>query len=108
MKSLIGLHVHSKYSGDGDAEPEEYVLRAIERRLSGIAFTEHYSFGASEPVEQLRDTYGDGIMIFRGGRTRDGGGTLSCIRGRYGRGRTRQERSWDGRYRKGSERNLGT
>jgi predicted metal-dependent phosphoesterase TrpH len=66
MKFKIDLHVHSKYSTDNDSDPEETVLRAIELGLQGIAFTEHYYYEASEPVEFLRDKYRDSIMIFRG------------------------------------------
>ena len=66
MKFKIDLHVHSKFSTDNDADPEETVLRAIELGLHGIAFTEHYYYGASEPVEVLKDKYKDSIMIFRG------------------------------------------
>ncbi len=66
MKSRIDLHVHSRNSGDNDADPEETVSRAIELGLDGIAFTEHYSFGASEPVERLREKYRGAIMLFRG------------------------------------------
>jgi predicted metal-dependent phosphoesterase TrpH len=66
MEFKIDLHVHSKYSGDTDSEPEETIIRAIESDLHGIAFTEHYSYEASEPVEKLREKYKDKIMIFRG------------------------------------------
>jgi predicted metal-dependent phosphoesterase TrpH len=66
MKFKIDLHVHSKYSTDNNAEPEETILRAIELGLHGIAFTEHYYYQASEPVEALRSKYQDSIMIFRG------------------------------------------
>jgi predicted metal-dependent phosphoesterase TrpH len=66
MKFKIDLHVHSKYSTDNNAEPEETVLHAIELGLHGIAFTEHYYYEASEPVEALRDKYRDSIMIFLG------------------------------------------
>lgn len=66
MKFRIDLHVHSKYSGDTDSEPEESVIQAIELNLNGIAFTEHYSYEASGPVEGLREKYKDSIMIFRG------------------------------------------
>ncbi len=66
MPFRIDLHVHSKYSGDNISEPEESVLRAIELKLDGIAFTEHYSFEASEPVERLKEKYWDAIRIFRG------------------------------------------
>lgn len=66
MKFKIDLHVHSKYSGDNDADPEETILCALERGLDGIAFTEHYSYGASEPVELLKEKYGERILILRG------------------------------------------
>jgi predicted metal-dependent phosphoesterase TrpH len=66
MKSRIDLHVHSKYSGDTDADPEEAVLHAIRLKLDGIAFTEHYSYAASEYAVGLQEKYGDKIMIFRG------------------------------------------
>jgi predicted metal-dependent phosphoesterase TrpH len=62
----IDLHVHSIYSGDNDSDPEESVCKALRLNLDGIAFTEHYSYAASEPVEILREKYGDRIMIFRG------------------------------------------
>lgn len=65
-KFRIDLHVHSRFSGDTDSDPEESVIRALELNLSGIAFTEHYSYEASEFVEGLREKYGDAIMILRG------------------------------------------
>jgi len=65
-KYKIDLHVHSHESGDNDADPEEVVERAIERGLDGIAFTEHYSYGASEQAERLREKYGRALLIFRG------------------------------------------
>lgn len=66
MSYRIDLHVHSKFSGDTDSEPEESVLHAIKAGLHGIAFTEHYSFEASAYADILRDKYSGEIMIFRG------------------------------------------
>ena len=66
MKFRIDLHVHSKHSGDTDADPEEAVLHAIGLKLDGIAFTEHYSYAASEYAVGLQEKYRDTIMIFRG------------------------------------------
>ncbi|MGE5809466.1 MAG: PHP domain-containing protein [Nitrospirota bacterium] len=66
MKCKIDLHVHSKYSGDNDADPEEAVIRAIESGLQGIAFTEHYYYEASEQAETLKEKYGGRILILRG------------------------------------------
>ena len=66
MTSKIDLHVHSKFSGDTDSEPESSVLHAIESGLQGIAFTEHYSYDASDFAEALREKYTGKIMVFRG------------------------------------------
>lgn len=66
MKFLVDLHVHSKYSGDTDADPEEYIQQALTLDLHGIAFTEHYSYVASELVESLKSKYSKWIQIFRG------------------------------------------
>jgi len=62
----IDLHVHSRLSGDNEADPEECVVTAIERGLHGIAFTEHYSYAASEPVEELAERYRGRLLIVRG------------------------------------------
>ena len=66
MTFKIDLHVHSKFSGDTDSEPEETVLHAIQSNLYGIAFTEHYSYEVSEFAEKLREKYEDRIKVFRG------------------------------------------
>ncbi len=66
MKFRIDLHVHSKFSGDNDSEPEEIVLHAINKNLDGIAFTEHYSYEISEYAEKLKEAYADRIRVFRG------------------------------------------
>lgn len=62
----VDLHVHSRHSGDNEADPEECIVRAIERGLHGIAFTEHYSYAASERIEPLRERYGGSILVLRG------------------------------------------
>ena len=66
MPFRLDLHVHSKYSGDNAAEPEEIILRAVKLNLDGIAFTEHYFYEASEPVERFREKYRGTITLFRG------------------------------------------
>jgi predicted metal-dependent phosphoesterase TrpH len=66
MNYKIDLHVHSRYSEDNDSDPEETILQAIERGLQGIAFTEHYSYAASEFVDALKAKYRNSIRIFRG------------------------------------------
>ncbi len=62
----VDVHVHSWASGDSDADPEELILQAIKIGLHGIAFTEHYSYEASEPVEVLRERYKEQVLVFRG------------------------------------------
>jgi hypothetical protein len=62
----IDLHVHSHLSGDNLSDPEECIRRAIELGLQGLAFTEHYSYGASEPLEPLVERYRDRILVLRG------------------------------------------
>ncbi|MBI5101203.1 MAG: PHP domain-containing protein [Nitrospirae bacterium] len=66
MSFKIDLHVHSRSSMDNDSDPEEAVLHAIRLSLQGIAFTEHYYYGASEPAERLKEKYGREICILRG------------------------------------------
>jgi len=66
MNIKIDLHVHSRNSGDNDADPEQIVESAIQLGLDGIVFTEHYSYEASEPVERLREKYRGVILLFRG------------------------------------------
>ncbi|MGC2064438.1 MAG: PHP domain-containing protein [Thermodesulfovibrionales bacterium] len=66
MPFKIDLHVHTRNSGDNNADPEESVVRAINNNLQGIAFTEHYYYAASEFAERLRIKYQDRIIIFRG------------------------------------------
>ncbi|MCX7913323.1 MAG: PHP domain-containing protein [Thermodesulfovibrionales bacterium] len=62
----IDLHIHSRYSEDNDADPEEIIERAIELGLDGIAFTEHYYYKASAEIEPLIEKYRDIITIIRG------------------------------------------
>jgi predicted metal-dependent phosphoesterase TrpH len=66
MKYNVDIHVHSWSSGDSEADPEASILQAIKIGLHGIAFTEHYSYEASEPVEILRERYKNEILVFRG------------------------------------------
>lgn len=60
------MHVHSKYSFDNNAEPEEIILAAVEQGFDGIVFTEHDTYEGSEPVEPLKTKYGKYITILRG------------------------------------------
>ena len=38
---LWDTHMHCRFSGDSDAEPEDMILASISRGLDGICFTDH-------------------------------------------------------------------
>lgn len=60
----IDTHCHTKYSYDNWLEPLDLIRRAKALGLDGVCITEHYSYEASEPVEQIgRD---EGLLILRG------------------------------------------
>lgn len=60
----IDTHCHTKYSYDNWLEPLDLIRRAKALGLDGVVITEHYSYEASAPVEQIgRD---EGFLILRG------------------------------------------
>ena len=60
----IDTHCHTKYSYDNWLEPLDLIRRARTLGLDGVVITEHYSYEASAPVEQVgRD---EGFLILRG------------------------------------------
>ena len=74
------FHTHTQFSHDSNAHPEEMVKSAIEKGLSGIAFTEHcdtnYMFEEHNTMEcmgesintakSLNKKYGDKIQVLCG------------------------------------------
>ncbi len=61
---LIDLHCHTKYSGDNVLEPLELIQAARGRGLDAVCITEHDSFCASEPVEEIARR--EDFLVFRG------------------------------------------
>jgi predicted metal-dependent phosphoesterase TrpH len=60
----IDTHCHTKYSYDNWLEPRDLVRRAKALGLDAVCITEHYSYEASFPVEQVgRD---EGVLVLRG------------------------------------------
>jgi predicted metal-dependent phosphoesterase TrpH len=60
----IDCHCHTKYSYDNWLEPVNLIRRARMLGLDAVCITEHYSYEASEPVEQVgRD---EGMLVLRG------------------------------------------
>jgi predicted metal-dependent phosphoesterase TrpH len=60
----IDTHCHTKYSYDNWLEPVHLIRRAKFLGIDAVCITEHYSYEASEPVEQIgRD---EGLLVMRG------------------------------------------
>ncbi len=60
----IDTHCHTKYSYDNWLEPVNLIRRAKFLGIDAVCITEHYSYEASEPVEQVgRD---EGMLVLRG------------------------------------------
>ena len=60
----IDTHCHTKYSYDNWLEPVDLIRRAKALGIDAVCITEHYSYEASEPVEQVgRD---EGLLVLRG------------------------------------------
>jgi hypothetical protein len=63
---LIDCHVHtSRYSGCSILDPAKACLRARERGLSGLVFTEHQIQWSEEELEVLRAAFPD-LLLFSG------------------------------------------
>ena len=76
---LYDQHVHSRHSGDSDIDPRAAVIRALDRGLAGVTFTEHYDTHPEDwptccydhqaynaDIAALRDEFGDDIAIGKG------------------------------------------
>jgi histidinol-phosphatase (PHP family) len=76
---LSDIHLHTRFSGDARGEPEEFVIRAMERGLDVIGFSEHWDFGPGDKsygfydyenvraeIERVRHKYTDRIEILFG------------------------------------------
>ncbi|MEE0441000.1 MAG: histidinol-phosphatase HisJ family protein [Thomasclavelia sp.] len=65
MKS-IDYHIHTKFSGDSDASPADYVKQAIKMQLEEICFTDHRDF--DYPIDSFDldiETYYQTIMALK-------------------------------------------
>lgn len=67
MKRLkVDLHIHTKYSKDGEINPEDLVKKAVELGFDAIAVTDHGTIkGAIETKEIARKTAKD-LIVFVG------------------------------------------
>ena len=41
---LWDTHMHTHFSGDSEADPENMVKAAIQKGLEGLCFTDHYDY----------------------------------------------------------------
>ena len=71
--NYIGLHVHTHYSlMDGVATPEEYVKRAVELGMPGIAITDHGTLSGHREMHRIAKEAGiKPILGVEGYMTRD-------------------------------------
>lgn len=60
----IDTHCHTKYSYDNWLEPVNLIRRAKFLGIDAVCITEHYSYDASEPVEQVG--HDEGLLVLRG------------------------------------------
>lgn len=67
MKRLkVDMHIHTKYSKDGEINPEDLVKKAVELGFDAIAVTDHGTIkGAIETKEIARKTAKD-LIVFAG------------------------------------------
>lgn len=77
---IADMHVHSRYSTDSEAEPEDVVRQAIDLGLPTICLTDHidwdypvegltFDFDIGDyfkEIDSLKATYGDRIRILKG------------------------------------------
>lgn len=77
---LWDTHMHTRYSGDSDAAPEDMIKAALTKGLDGLCFTDHYDFdypddpelflldffSYKEEILSLRQKY-DGLIPVRWG-----------------------------------------
>lgn len=61
MRAEVDLHIHSKYSSDGDLSPYEIILLAQEHKLKAISIADHDSVAAYP--EALDIAQGTGVEI---------------------------------------------
>ncbi len=59
----VDLHIHSMFSGESMARPEDIVDAALSRGLDAICITEHDSLRASAPFDNIKN---HGLVILRG------------------------------------------
>ncbi|MDO4619725.1 MAG: histidinol-phosphatase HisJ family protein [Lachnospiraceae bacterium] len=77
---LGDCHVHSRYSADSEADPEETIRKAVKRGLPLLCFTDHIDYDYPvedlvfdydvnayfEELQRLRDKYADQIKVLIG------------------------------------------
>ncbi|RJP20990.1 MAG: PHP domain-containing protein [Candidatus Abyssobacteria bacterium SURF_5] len=61
---IIDLHCHTVYSGDSNLEPEQLIETARRKGIEAVCITEHDSYLASEPAEEVAEKMR--FPIFRG------------------------------------------
>ena len=58
MKHQIDLHIHSKYSDDGEYEPEELVEMCHQKGIKVMAIADHNQVKAIKAARKKAEEYG--------------------------------------------------
>ncbi len=61
----LDLHVHTKYSADGEVEPKTYIKLAKKKALAGFAVTDHNEVKGAKKTFELAKT-SKNVMVVRG------------------------------------------
>ncbi|MGB0128520.1 MAG: PHP domain-containing protein [Rhodocyclaceae bacterium] len=70
----LDCHCHTRHSHDNWLEPLDLVRRAKQLGLDGVVITEHHSYEASAPVEEIGR--GEGLLVLRGLEISTNGGHM--------------------------------
>ena len=55
MEKFIDLHMHSKYSSDGEFTPEELVKQCYQAGIRIMAIADHNSVKAIDPAKEMAE-----------------------------------------------------
>ena len=57
MEKFIDLHMHSKYSSDGEFTPEELVKQCYQAGIRIMAIADHNSVKAIDPAKEMAEIF---------------------------------------------------
>lgn len=88
MKHQIDLHIHSKYSDDGEYEPEELVEMCHQKGIKVMAIADHNQVKAIKAARKKAEEYGIRYIFSNRDRLHIQRYQSTCVRIQYSRRRT--------------------